>query len=386
MAGGAPANPKVGRRPMAVPLLPFLKAALGDLGPLHRTQRNVDAHLVAAVEWLCRAQDATPDDGVSYGYSLRGGWRPSYIETTGYIIETFYDLSRELSRAEYGDRATRMARWLCRVQNADGSFSNPRYAPGRGIVFDTGQDLFGLVRGHRETGDPALLAAAHRAGTWLAEVADDDDRWTRNEHLGVPHVYNSRTAWALLQLHELEARPAYLRVARRNLDWAVSQQRGGWFDNVAFEPNVAPFTHTIAYAIRGLWESSRLVPEPSWEQAARRGADAAMSCLRNDGFIPGQIDLDGRPAADYCCLTGNVQLAIIWAKLHRDTGERRYRDAAVRATRYVMATQDLDTGDLDVRGAIKGSHPIWGRYAPMTYPNWATKFFVEALSQVRPWL
>ena len=26
-----------------------------------------------------------------------------------------------------------------------------------------------------------------------------------------------------------------------------------------------------------------------------------------------------------------------------------------------------------------GSFPVWGRYAPLQYPNWATKFLADAL-------
>src|SRR5262249_29946945 len=45
----------------------------------------------AAVDWLLRAQGVTGDAGVSYGYfpcspENNSGWRPSYPETTGYII------------------------------------------------------------------------------------------------------------------------------------------------------------------------------------------------------------------------------------------------------------------------------------------------------------
>lgn len=373
--------------PMALPILAFAKIAARDVPALRLGEHDFDLHFSSAIDWLRRAHDVGDDDGVSYGYSLRGGWRPSYIETTGYIACTFYELAKRLRRAELRDRATRMARWLVRVQNGDGSFGNPRYAPGRGIVFDTGQDLFGLVRGHIETSDPELLDAAERAGDWLVEVADAEGRWTRSTHLGIPHVYNSRVAWALLELHGLSPHADRERVARANLDWAVSRQSpAGWFRDVAFEPGVAPFTHTIAYAIRGLWEASRLVASPAWEEAAVRGADAVLSRLHNDGFLPGQIDADGRPVGRYCCLTGNAQMAIVWAKLHRATSERRYREAAVRAVRYVMATQDVETSDSDVRGAIKGSHPIWGRYSPMTYPNWAAKFFVDAMLQTREWL
>ena len=44
-----------------------------------------------------------------------------------------------------------------------------------------------------------------------------------------------------------------------------------------------------------------------------------------------------------------------------------------------MRCQDLATPNPAVRGAIKGSQPIWGRYAPFSYPNWATKFFIDAV-------
>src|SRR5262245_22571894 len=90
-------------------------------------------HLSEAIAWLERAQDATPDGGVSYGYSLRGGWRPSYVETTGYISVTFFDLAARARNQDPGaassarERALRMAKWLTEVQLADGSFTNDRF-------------------------------------------------------------------------------------------------------------------------------------------------------------------------------------------------------------------------------------------------------------------
>ncbi|MBC8072378.1 MAG: terpene cyclase/mutase family protein [Deltaproteobacteria bacterium] len=372
---------------MSLPFFPFSRAAALDLVPRSGAAHDVDAHLAAGIDWLCRAQDATPDGGVSYGYSLLGGWRPSYIETTGYVACTFFNLASALRRAEYRERAIRMARWLVTVQHENGSFGNSSSADKQGIVFDTGQDLFGLLRAYRETEEAVFRSAARRAGDWLVAIADDADRWTRNTHLGIPHVYNTRTAWALLELNALEPKPEYERVARMNLDWGVSKQRAnGWFDECAFESGAAPFTHTIAFAIRGLWESSRIVPDAGWEQSAIRGAAAMRSWVLADGFLPGQIAPDGRAESKYCCLTGNCQFAIIWAKLYEATGDQQWKDAAIRTMRFVMASQDLDTANVDVLGAIKGSHPIWGAYAPFTYPNWATKFFVDALLLIRGWL
>lgn len=356
----------------------FGRVVARDLREARRPMQSLDRHARAAEAWLCRAQDACAGGGVSYGYALRGGWRAPYAETSGYIAATFFRLARQRDPS-YGVRARRILDWLLSVQNADGSFANPRYGP-QGIVFDTAQVLFGLVRGFEETGDARLLEAARRAGQWLVGIADTDLRWTRNEHLGTPHVYNTRSAWALLCLNGIDFRADRLAVARANLDWALDCQRSsGFFDHCAFRAGRSPFTHTIAYAARGLLESGVLLGERRYLDAAARCAQATLAHLRPDGHLPSTIDVSGRTDAASCCLTGNCQFAIVWARLDAQHADPAYRDAAARALDHVMRTQDLDTEDANVRGAIKGSQPVWGRYAAMTFPNWAAKFFVDAM-------
>ena len=370
---------------MLATLLTFTGLVAKDLLGIRPQKANGEAHLRAAEDWLKRAHDQGADDGVSYGYSIRGGWRPSYRETSGYIATTFFDLARHRKDPDYRERAVRVCRWLLSVQNRDGSFSNPRYGDA-GIVFDTGQDLFGLVRAYEETGDAVFKEGALRAANWLVGIADCEGRWTRNEHLNTPHVYNTRTAWAILRMNQVEYSAERERVARANLDWALSeQQSSGFFDECAFERVLAPFTHTIAYATRGLLESGDLLKDARYNDAAQRCADVALKHLREDGFLPGQITIEGKVAATYCCLTGNCQFSIVWAKLFDRTGNEKYRRGVIRAMEYVMGCQDIDTANLDVRGAIKGSLPIWGKYAPLSFPNWPAKFFVDAMLLRNRW-
>ena len=363
-----------------IPIRPFLYSVYRDIKPPKRYDcGDFDDHLDAAISWLEHAHDMSPDDGVCHSYSLKGGWRPSYVETTGYIIETFYELAAREDVSAYADRAERMARWLLGRQLADGSFPNVELDSGSGLVFDTGQDLFGLIRAYTETRDAQFLEAALKAGNWLTEISDNDDRWTQSTYKNIPHVYNSRTAWALLELHAVEANEAFERVARANLDWAVSEQNPlGWFEQCAFEQRIAPFTHTIAYATRGLLESSRLLSEDRYLDSAVLAADAAISQLHDDGFLPGQIATDGTPDTNYCCLTGNCQFAIVWAKLFQNTGNASYRDAATQAWTYVKRRQQMNSDDDNIHGGIAGSFPIWGRYHRLQYPNWAAKFFIDA--------
>lgn len=371
---------------MSNTLLTFTCLAAKDLARMLPQTGAPEAHLHAAEAWLKRAHDQGADNGVSYGYSIRGGWRPSYRETSGYIATTFFNLARERGDKDYHDRALKICRWLLSVQNADGSFANPRYGED-GIVFDTGQDLFGLVRAFEESGDPVFKLGALSAANWLVNIADTEGRWTRNEHLGTPHVYNTRTAWAVLRMNQVEYNAERERVARANLDWALKeQQTSGFFDECAFERGVPPFTHTIAYATRGLLESGELLKDARYMDAAQRCANAALAHLRPDGFLPGQITIGGKASARYCCLTGNCQFSIVWAKLFDHTKREEYRQAVIRAMEYVMRHQDIHTQNLNIRGAIKGSFPIWGKYAPLSFPNWPAKFFIDAMLLRNRWL
>ena len=368
------------------PVLTFARLVAGDIHPRSEaTEHALDwpSHLDAAAAWLCRAQDHGRNGGVSYGYSVNGGWRPPYVETTGYIAETFLALAEHYDDGAYRKRALRMLDWLCRQQNPDGSFGNTAVQGGSGIVFDTGQDLHGLVTGYIATGEDRFLTAARRAGRWLAAVADTDKRWTRCTYLGRPHVYNARVAWALLRLHALTAEPGFVAVAAANLDWAVAMETAGGYRQAAFRGEI-PYTHTLAYTIRGLWEAGRLTGNASWLESAKRTARATATHVDDNGFLPALIDTNGRARCRWCCLTGNAQMAIIWAQMARlDTDCERLGPVAVRATAFVLATQVLDPRRPEVHGGVKGSQPIWGRYSPLTYPNWATKFLIDALLELK---
>ncbi|MBY0463429.1 MAG: hypothetical protein K2W33_00645, partial [Burkholderiales bacterium] len=362
-----------------LPFWTFARIALADtLASGVPPKSPLPEHAAATLDWLIRAHDATNRQGVSYGFSLRGGWLPAYRETTGYILSTFFRAAHTFARPDLAERALQMADWLVSVQNADGSFSNPKFGH-EGIVFDTGQDLFGLVAAWEHTQAPTYMAAALKAGNWLVSVADVTGVWTQFEHMNTPHVYNTRTAWALLRLNQVAPNAEWVRVARANLDWAVGHQHAsGFFDSNAFQVGDDPYTHNISYAICGLQESGWLLADATYVECARRCSDAALALMQPDGFIAGQITPAGQPAAHYSCLTGQCQLAIVWAKQYNLTGDNRYREASQRSLGYAMGRQRIHDAHDGIRGGMAGSYPVYGRYAPLSYPNWAAKFCLDA--------
>ncbi|MFH1893552.1 MAG: hypothetical protein ABIK83_12830 [Candidatus Zixiibacteriota bacterium] len=106
----------------------------------------------AAMEWLCRAQDATGCGGVSGGYHFDTGWLGPYPETTGYIIETFIEYSSITHDNSFLDRAVRMGDWECEVQLDTGAVRGGVGVNDYPIVFNTGQVMLGWAALHRATG------------------------------------------------------------------------------------------------------------------------------------------------------------------------------------------------------------------------------------------
>jgi Squalene-hopene cyclase C-terminal domain len=347
--------------------------------------RSHAEHLAAAIDWLCRAQDVRDGHadagGVSAGWSFEDGWLPSYPETTGYIVETMLAAAEVLKRPELVGRAQRMIDWEISIQQSDGAFPGHFGEPGsRPVIFNTGQIMHGMIAGATQLRRPECLVAAVRAGHWLADQQDDDGCWRRFEHNDGPHVYNTRATWALLATGLIAGDARLVQSARRNLDWALTQQTpSGWFATNAFVPWRSPFTHTIAYAIRGFLECGLLLGEARYMNAALVAGRGMAAVQRQDGWLAGTFK-DGWVAdARYACLTGVAQMSLNWTRLARIAGATDLLGNARSALAYLKTVHGLEHSDPAVRGGIAGSAPIWGGYSRFEYPNWSAKFFADAL-------
>jgi hypothetical protein len=338
-------------------------------------------HLKEGIDWLCRAQDINGDGGVSAGWSFEDGWLPSYPETTGYIIETFLAAAKILQDNKLIDRANCMIDWELSLQMDDGAFPGHFGESGsHPVIFNTGQIMHGMIAGYLQLKRTECLESAARAGYWLRNQQDDDGCWRKYEHNGVPHVYNTRATWALASTALLANDKKLKQAAVRNLDWALSRQTAsGWFKTNAFTPEKDPFTHTIAYAIRGLLESGVLLKDERYINSALHAARGMANVLRHDGWLAGTFGDGWETASNYCCLTGVAQMSLNWMRLAQECEAHDLLEPAKRALRYLMTQQKLYARNTAVRGGIAGSAPIWGDYSRFEFPNWATKFYADAL-------
>lgn len=360
-----------------------LQVVFGDLFNIHSEIREDDNinHLQSAMDWLNYAQDVTQDGGISAGYSFGGGWLPSYPETTGYIIPTFLNYYHFASEEEYLRRAIKMADWLVSIQLENGAFQGGFIsAPPRPIVFNTGQALQGLIRIYKETQQNRYLKAALRAANWLKEVQDEDGSWRRFTFNGIAHVYHTRVAWPLLEIYELTSDETYMSAATKNIEWALSnQEANGWFRNNAFGSKSDPFLHTIAYAIRGLLECAGLTGNKSWLKAVIKPSEVLLRRFEIKGSLSGIYNDKWKGTVGYRCLTGEAQMSVCCLRVFQLTSDARFLNVALKMNDSLKRLQDTSSSKRGINGGIKGSHPIWGGYMPFMYPNWAVKFFADAL-------
>ncbi|WP_137172547.1 hypothetical protein [Massilia sp. HP4] len=350
---------------------------LSDPGP--------EAVIAVCTRWLCMAQDksASRDGGVARDFSLQKGWATSYPETTGYIIPTMITLARRNGDPTLHERARRMLDWCVAIQFADGGFQGGKIdaLPKVPVTFNTGQILIGLAAGAAEYVDPRYLDAMHRAAAWLRDSLDPDGCWRKHPTpFAKPgeKAYETHVAWGLFEAERVAPGHGYGEAGLRQVDWALTkQQPNGWFGSNCLTDAEHPLTHTIGYVLRGVLEAHLLSGRADLLQAAVRTGNSLVDAIGADGYLAGRLGRDFKPAVDYVCLTGSVQIAHCLFLLHRLTGEARYLEVGRKLTAFVRRTVRFD-GLEDAVGGIKGSFPVDGDYGQWEYLNWAAKFCIDA--------
>ena len=357
---------------------------------------QIEERLDAAVLWLLRAQNVTEDEGVSLGYfplSGQGRWRPSYPETTGYIITSLLNYAREFEREDIARAALNMADWEIEVQMNSGAVQGGAVcSPGQqtAAAFNTGMVADGWMSAYEYTGDNTYLDAALKASQFLANDLDESGFFRTNGDFvrgGEVKTYTCLCAWAVYRA-ALAADDSCLEdSAIRSIEAALGQRNeSGWFKNNCLTDSLAPLTHTIGYALQGIFEVGVLAARKDLVDAAKDSLAGALTSLQPNGYLSARLDHEWKPQADYVCLTGSAQLAILCFRFAEQSNETCFLEAGHKLISFVKATQLLVSTDESMVGAVAGSYPILGEYMVGGYPNWATKYFIDALMLQRKFL
>jgi uncharacterized protein YyaL (SSP411 family) len=350
-------------------------------------EQENEKHLEAAIKWLAYAQDVSKDSGIPNVFSFRDGWGVSYPETSGYIIATFLAYADYSGDKSYIERAKEIGNWEIDIQAPNGGvFSSTTLKQTR--VFNTGQVMLGWCNLFDLTKDKKYLNAARRSGNYLLTEQERNGSWVRDTYCGA-RTYDARVDWALLWLYQLTGESKYRDSAIKNLGWILAQQtESGWFKECGFADDL-PIMHVIVYTLRGLLECE-LFDEPKVKELkimprVIKAADALCNALTKQsvegiiGMVPSAFDEDWNGVTSESNLTGNAQLACFLYRLSHLSDNDLYRLTADKVLSSTKRTQLTDTSMTEIRGAIAGTYPIYKGYVANGFPNWATKFYADAL-------
>jgi len=361
-------------------------------GTIRQKIGHDEEHLHAAMNWLYESWKHGKGGSASHYSLLHGKWLPPFPETTGYIIPTVFDYAHLFEKPQFREMAVQLTHWLCKAQLDNGACMRGNYDEAKGknepVIFNSGQNLLGFIRAYTETGNEKFLGSAIRAADFLVSSTDEHGIW--NQHLlrGLKHTINVRCSWALLLMNSVKSNPDYSRVAIANLDWTLNQQtESGWFHHGTSKPGGLPNTHFLSYTCEGLLESFLICGDKKYFEAAYKTARQLLKLFQERKMLFAFWDEQWNNHGKYfglfngklICVTGNIQISIVWMMIYKITKDMQFLTAAFRMQDYIKATQNINTSRPQIRGGIKGSFPVYGNYSVFKYPNWAAKFFCDAL-------
>ena len=243
--------------------------------------------------------------------------------------------------------------------------------------------LDGWCSAYLETHQRDFLDAARKAAHFLLnDMGEGGYFQTNGEYVsaGELKTYTCLCAWAMYRFGVLDGDSRYLQSAILSIEAALRQQQtNGWFSHNCLSRSEAPLTHTIGYALQGILEVGVLSGRGDFITAARRGIDPILDKITSNGYLPGRFYPTWEPASFSSCLTGSAQIAIVCFRLAELTGDTRYATSANLLVNFLKSLQALDLNNPALNGAIAGSFPILGEYMRSGYPNWATKYYLDAL-------
>lgn len=345
-----------------------------------REPETDEAHIASAARWLLEAQRAGGGGGYAHSFHLLRGWQAAYPETTGYIIPTLCRAAAQYGMPELHASVASAVRWLDAIQRGDGAFCDLQGLP---RVFDTGQILIGFTYLAQHAPELADIERLKRAARWICAVQEPDGSFVLHAYNGVPHAYYARVGAALVTAGRLTGEGVFWAAGLANLRWTLArQQANGFFRNLSFD-SLPPYLHTMIYVIEGLLDGYGETGDASFLAAAARFGDELLRVSRErDHILRSQYNEDFTVANGEKCLVGLAQWAGACFRLARlGTGEA-YFEEGMKTLDYLKQRQ-IRSSDPRLDGALMGSSPPWGRYMRLACPNWGMKFFMDALMMTR---
>lgn len=323
----------------------------------------------AALTWLRRSIAATGERGSSHSWSPIFGWAKAYPETTGYLTETLRRYAALKNDPTLSDLANQCAAWLLTQQLPNGAFPALLAGSGRASVFNTAMVLVA-------TPEPTALA-------YLLRALSPDGAWRSDAYVpGFVPSYYTYAAWRVLQANQTLRSTEADEAMRRALHfYAARFSSNGAVRDWGFRAGEAAFTHTVAYTLQGFLETALLLGEVGILEKTLAAGERLWAEIQRTGHTAGCYDEAWRADHSFRCVTGNAQLSVFFQRMWTVTGDPKFQRAAQFVLWEILDDQCFGKNP-NKQGGLPGSAPLWGPYLRLRYPNWAAKFFLDAVEGI----
>jgi hypothetical protein len=326
---------------------------------------------------------ATGQRGSAHSYSPIFGWSSAYPETTGYLIDTLFDYAVIKKDHELRNQALLCADWLCDIQFDSGAFPGLLEGNTHPSVFNTAQILFGLFRAWEECSPKPerYRQAACKAVRWLMDTLEADGSWKQAAYIpGFSPSYYSRAIWAVVRVGKALQLPDVEPKMKQALAYYAQRfQSDGSISDWGFFPGKPAVTHTIAYTLEGFFESALLLQETEILDKTLHSLRTLMKQHDQDGKMAGSYGHGWKGNFKFTCVTGCAQLSVLCRRAGAHTGDPYFNDKAQALLNEIIHCQHFGRNQ-NTWGAVPGSRPFWGPYQRGRYPNWAAKFYLDAMN------
>lgn len=341
----------------------------------------------SAISFLIKSIDKKSGGSRAFYSSLLypiNKWSDPYPETTGYILATFVRYSVYDDKYKFLDKYSEtMASWLLNIQHEDGAFPGHLFNEKNKhtkSIFNSAQIIKGLYEMYIYTKESKYLLSVKKCAQWIANSQNENGSWTKYAYNSeFSPTYYTRVTWPLLQANSIESSELIYKSAIKGLDFVLSKKiANGYISDMGFTEKDHAFLHTIAYTLEGLIMSYKFTNKIEYFNLAYELSEKLLKIFEIKKRLAGHYNKELKGDYSYICITGYSQMAIVWGLIYEITDDLRFYNSMLKIldineklqTKYSLFFKN---------GGFTGSKPFYKDYIKFRQPNWAAKFYLDAI-------
>jgi len=347
--------------------------------------------LDSAISWVVESGVQNANGGFYAWYDCqKEGYSFLYPEVTGYAIQFLVELYRLTGKDVFLQRANAAGDWLLNIQRKDGAFHCKYFGePGKKerslYVFDAGICLSGLLSLFEVTSSEKFLKPSLRIADWLLKNQNPDgsfiagydpnnaviesSHWSRTK--GCHHLKN---LFFLLKLYEILEDKRYFDSAERLLKWGLGLQSDSGRFHASYVLNET-YSHAHCYAVEGLLKATKFFGRETLSEHIIRAARCLSGMQNGDGSIWNYYGARREKIKPSEALAQALRIWILTEE-HFDVGKNEF-EMSIRKGLSFLGKMQCVSGNIHSSGGIYYGEQNGEKIKHVN--AWATLFTIQAL-------